>query len=89
VLGLDKQIGSLEPGKLADLITISLAHPNAHPLYNVYSFLVYAAKAGNVEDVFINGKQVVSNRRPLTLNTREIYRKAEEYKEKIELSLKR
>ena len=88
VLGLDGEIGSLEAGKKADFISISLAHANAHPLYNVYSQLVFAAKPGDVEDVFINGRQIVSNRKALTLNSDEILRKAEEYRRQILLSLK-
>jgi len=83
VLGMEKEIGSLEPGKRADLITITLAHPNSVPLYNLYSQIVYATKAGDVEDVFINGRQIVSARHALTLNQQEIDRKAEEYREQI------
>lgn len=83
VLGLDKEIGSLEEGKRADLITISTAHPNAVPLYNVYSQLAYASKAADVEDVFINGKQIVSGRKVLTLDPKEIYAKAEQYRQQI------
>jgi 5-methylthioadenosine/S-adenosylhomocysteine deaminase len=89
VLGLDKEIGSLEEGKRADLITISVGAPNAVPLYNVYSQIVYAAKAGDVEDVFINGRQIVSARRVLTINQQEVYRKAEQYRQQILASLKR
>ncbi len=88
VLGLSKEIGSLEAGKRADVITVSLAHPNTVPLYNIYSSLVYAAKAGDVQDVFINGRQIVSRRSVLTLNQADIYRKAGEYKRKILASLK-
>lgn len=89
VLGLEKSIGSLEAGKRADLIAVSLAHPDAIPLYNVYSFLVYAAKASDVEDVFINGRQVVAGRRPLTLNAPEIRAQAEHYRNQILQSLSR
>lgn len=88
VLGLNKIIGSLEVGKRADVITVSLAHPNTVPLYNLYSVFVYAAKAGDVEDVFIDGRQIVSARRVLTLNQADIYRKSEEYKRQILASLK-
>lgn len=88
VLGLEKEIGSLEEGKRADLITISLAHPDAIPLYNLYSQIAYASKAEDVEDVFINGRQIVSARHVLTLNQQEIYKKAEEYKQQILASLK-
>jgi len=89
VLGLEKEIGSLEEGKRADLISVSVAHPNAIPLYNVYSYLAYAAKAGDVDDVFINGRQIVDARRCLTLDPEEISRKAELYKRQILSSLKR
>lgn len=87
VLGIDKETGSLEEGKRADLITISLANPNVVPLYNVYSVIAYAINAGDVQDVFINGRQIVSNRRVLTLDRNRIYRKAEEYKTQILQSL--
>jgi 5-methylthioadenosine/S-adenosylhomocysteine deaminase len=86
-LGLDKEIGSLEEGKRADLIAISVARANAVPLYNVYSQIAYAAKAGDVEDVFINGKQIVSSRHVLTLDSKEIYAKAEQFKQQILTSL--
>jgi 5-methylthioadenosine/S-adenosylhomocysteine deaminase len=87
VLGLDKEIGSLEEGKRADLITISVAAANAVPIYNVYSQIAYATKAGDVEDVFINGKQIVSSRRVLTLDAKQIYTQAEQYRKQILSSL--
>jgi 5-methylthioadenosine/S-adenosylhomocysteine deaminase len=87
VLGLDKDIGSIEEGKRADLITVSLAHPNAVPLYSVYSFLAYASKAGDVDDVFINGRQLVEGRHPLTLDAMQIRIKAEEARIQILRSL--
>jgi len=89
VVGLEKEIGSLEEGKRADLITVSLAGPNAVPLYHLYSQLAYATKAGDVEDVFINGRQIVSSRRVLTLNAPEIFRKADEYRQQIQRSIGR
>ncbi|MBV9157416.1 MAG: amidohydrolase [Acidobacteriaceae bacterium] len=82
-LGMEKEVGSLEEGKRADLITVTLAHPNSVPLYNVYSQIVYATKASDVEDVFINGRQIVSGRRVLTLNQQEIYQRAEQYRQQI------
>jgi 5-methylthioadenosine/S-adenosylhomocysteine deaminase len=87
VLGLDKEIGSIEEGKRADLITVSLVKPNTVPFYDLYSQIVYAAKAADVEDVFINGRQIVSARHVLTLNQEEIYRKVEEYRQRIANSL--
>jgi len=53
---LEKEIGSLEPGKKADLILINLAEPNAVPMYDVYSQLAYALKASDVDTVIIGGR---------------------------------
>ena len=58
-LGLEKEIGSLEAGKRADLITVRLDRPNAVPLYESYSQMVYALKGSDVRDVMVNGKLVV------------------------------
>jgi 5-methylthioadenosine/S-adenosylhomocysteine deaminase len=86
-LHLEKQIGSLEVGKKADLIVINTGTPHATPIYNVYSALVYAQKAADVRTVVINGRIVMEDRRMLTLNEPEILAKAEEYKKKVEASL--
>jgi len=88
VLGMEKEIGSLEKGKRADLISLSLAQSNAVPLYNLYSFLAYAAQSSAVQDAFINGRQVVSARHVLTIDQAEVFRKAEWYKAQILASLK-
>ena len=63
-------IGSIEPGKRADLIAIRLDAPNAVPMYNVYSQLVYALKGSDVSDVMVNGKTIVRDRQMLTDRTR-------------------
>jgi 5-methylthioadenosine/S-adenosylhomocysteine deaminase len=86
-LHLDKQIGSLEAGKKADVILISLDAPHATPMYNVYSQLVYALKASDVKTVVIAGKIVMDDRHMLTLDENMILAKAREYKTKIEKSL--
>ena len=86
-LHLDKRIGSLEAGKKADVILISLDAPHATPMYNVYSQLVYALKASDVQTVVIAGKIVMDDRRMLTLDENAILAKAREYKSKIERSL--
>jgi len=87
-LGMDKEIGSLEPGKRADLISIRLDRPNAVPLYNVYSQMVYALKGSDVEDVMVNGRLVVREAQALTLNAGQIEAKAREYREQVEKSLR-
>ncbi|HTT62436.1 MAG TPA: amidohydrolase family protein [Bryobacteraceae bacterium] len=87
-LGMEKEIGSLESGKRADLISIRLDRPNAVPLYNVYSQIVYALKGSDVEDVMVNGKLLVRDAQPLTLNAAEIEAKAREYGEQVRKSLR-
>jgi 5-methylthioadenosine/S-adenosylhomocysteine deaminase len=87
VLGLEKQIGSLEIGKRADLIALSLAHPNTVPVYNVYSVIAYASKAPDVEDVFVNGRPIVRDRHMLTLNQKEIIAHARQWQMRISKSL--
>jgi len=88
VLGLEREIGSIEEGKRADLILVRLDRPNAVPLYDAVSQMVYALKADDVRDVMVNGKPVVSDGRILTLDEGLVLAKAEEYRAKIAASLK-
>ncbi len=88
VLGLDKEIGSLETGKRADMILVRLDRPNAVPLYDAISQMVYALKGDDVRDVMVNGKPVVRDGGILTLNQKLVLDKAEEYRAKISASLK-
>ena len=86
-LGMSDRIGSIENGKRADLISIDLEQPNAEPMYNVYSQLVYSLKASDVSDVMVNGRMVVQNRRMLTIDDQAVRGKVEEYRAKIAKSL--
>ncbi len=86
-LHLEAEIGSLEPGKKADLIILGLSAPHAVPLYQVYSQIVYALKASDVETVIIAGRTVMENRRVLTLAEPEVIAKAREYGAKVKRSL--
>lgn len=88
VLGMEKEIGSLETGKRADLIMVRLDRPNAVPLYDPISQMVYALKAEDVRDVMVNGKPVVRDATILTLDEAAILRKAAEYAVKVGESLK-
>jgi len=88
VAGLEKEIGSLEPGKRADLIALRLDRPHAIPLYNVYSQIVYALKGSDVQDVVVNGKPIVREGRSLTLDQALVLAKAKEYGAKVAASLK-
>ncbi|HXL22744.1 MAG TPA: amidohydrolase [Candidatus Dormibacteraeota bacterium] len=86
-LHMEKEIGSLERGKKADLILIGLDAPNAVPMYDIYAQIAYALKASDVETVVIGGRMVMRDRKLLTVDERAAIAKAREYKTKIEASL--
>jgi 5-methylthioadenosine/S-adenosylhomocysteine deaminase len=87
-LGMEKEIGSLEPGKRADMIMVRIDRPHAQPLYDAVSQMVYALKGSDVRDVMVNGKPVVRDAKILTLNEQQILAKAAEYRAKISASLR-
>jgi 5-methylthioadenosine/S-adenosylhomocysteine deaminase len=87
-LHMEKEIGSLEVGKKADIILISLEEPNAVPMYDIYAQLAYALKGSDVETVVIGGRIIMRDKKLLTLNEPEILAKAREYGKKVEASLK-
>ena len=86
-LHMEKEIGSLEPGKKADFILISLDEPHAVPMYDIYAQLAYALKGSDVETVVIGGRVVMRDRRLLTVNEEEAIAKARQYKKSIAASL--
>ncbi len=86
-LHMEKEIGSLEAGKKADIILISLDEPNAVPMYDIYAQLAYALKGSDVETVVIGGKVVMRDRKLLTVNEEAAIAKAREYKKTIAASL--
>ncbi|MCL4850371.1 MAG: amidohydrolase family protein, partial [Bryobacteraceae bacterium] len=86
-LGMEREIGSLEAGKRADLITVSLNRPNAIPLYDVFSHLVYALKGSDVSDVMVNGKLLVEQRRVSQLDVEEILRRGASFGLRISRSV--
>jgi len=86
-LGMQDLIGSLEPGKYADLITVRLDRPHATPLYDVYSHMVYALKGSDVEDVMVHGRWVVHQGKPLTLDSAAILAQARRYGARVRASL--
>jgi 5-methylthioadenosine/S-adenosylhomocysteine deaminase len=83
VLGLGDKIGSLEKGKIADILTINLKKPHLTPIYNPYSHIVYAAMASDVRTVMVNGRIVVDEGRLVTADESEILRKAERWSGRI------
>jgi len=58
------------------------------PLYDVYSQMVFALKGSDVRDVMVNGRLVVSDAQPLTVDPKQVIAKAEEFGRKVRDSLK-
>jgi 5-methylthioadenosine/S-adenosylhomocysteine deaminase len=67
-LGMAQQIGSLEPGKRADLITVSMASARQTPMYDPLSHLVYVTRGDDVQTTIVNGRVLMRNRHVLTLD---------------------
>ena len=84
---LDKEIGSLEIGKRADIIIVGMDSAHQTPIYNWYSALVYSTKSSDVKSVIINGKVIMKDRKVLTIDETSIRAKALEYRNKIQKSL--
>ncbi|QTE22837.1 amidohydrolase family protein [Polaribacter cellanae] len=70
-LGMGEKIGSLEKGKLADIVIIETQSMNMIPNYDPYATLVFQANPHNVETTIVNGKIIVENRKLLTHDIRE------------------
>ncbi len=85
-LHMEKEIGSLEVGKKADLILISLDEPNAVPMYDVYAQIAYSLKGSDVETVVIGGRVVMQNRKLLTVDEPAVLEKAREYGKSVRVS---
>jgi 5-methylthioadenosine/S-adenosylhomocysteine deaminase len=86
-LHMEKEIGSLEAGKKADLVVIGLDEPNAVPTYDVYAQIAYSLKGSDVETVVIGGRVVMKNRKLLTVDEPRVLEKAREYGKSVSASL--
>lgn len=82
-LGLERRIGSLAPGKAADLVAVNLAGPALSPCYDPVSHLVYAAGRDDVSDVWVAGRRVVRDRRLATLDAAELAARAARWGRRI------
>ena len=68
----EKEIGSIEKGKKADIVIIDFNKPHLCPVYNEISHLVYSTKSADVETVFIDGRLVMENKMIKTVNVEEL-----------------
>ena len=87
MLGFGDVTGSLVPGRHADVIALDARTAHEQPFEDVYSTLVYSAKAADVTDVWVDGRRLLANRRPTTLDRRAILDAATKWRKKVRESL--
>jgi 5-methylthioadenosine/S-adenosylhomocysteine deaminase len=76
VVGMEKELGSIEKGKLADIILLDLNKPHILPLHNIYENIVYCAHDSDVDTTIINGRVVMAGRKVRTFNEVEVVENA-------------
>ncbi len=87
-MGMDSQIGSLAPGKRADLLVVSMTSARQTPMYDPVSHLVYVTRGDDVKTTIVNGKILMRDRRMLTLNERQVLADARAQAEKVKAAVK-
>jgi 5-methylthioadenosine/S-adenosylhomocysteine deaminase len=85
ILGLEREIGTLEVGKKADVIVVDTRSPHLAPLYHPLSSLVYSANGGDVKDVIVDGRILMKDRRMTELDGEQIMARVREISSKINL----
>ncbi|HTL03438.1 MAG TPA: amidohydrolase [Vicinamibacterales bacterium] len=87
-LGLETKIGSLEAGKKADVVVVSMSSARQTPLYDPISHLVYATRGDDVRTVVVNGKVLMRDRRLTTLNEAAVIAAARKLAESVRAAVK-
>jgi len=87
-LKMDDRIGSLEPGKRADLVAVDVSGARTQPLWDVFSTLVYAVKESDVSLTMVEGRVLWDGRSVRTVDAPKTLREAEEWRRKIAASLR-
>ena len=77
-LGFEKEVGTLEEGKKADIVLVETASVNMFPVHDAYAALVYSANAFNVQDVWINGEMIVDNKKLVNVTLEVLQRELKE-----------
>jgi 5-methylthioadenosine/S-adenosylhomocysteine deaminase len=88
-LGMERSIGSLEPGKRADLIVVSMASARQTPMYDPLSHLVYVTRGDDVRTTIVNGKVLMQDRKVLTLNENAVLAEARSWSGKVRAAVGR
>jgi 5-methylthioadenosine/S-adenosylhomocysteine deaminase len=87
-LGMGDRVGSLEPGKRADLIVVSMASARQTPMYDPISHLVYTTHGDDVRTTIVHGKVLMRDRKMLTLNEASVLSEARAWADKVRAAVK-
>jgi 5-methylthioadenosine/S-adenosylhomocysteine deaminase len=87
-LGMDKEIGSLEPGKRADLLIVSMSAARQVPMYDPVSHIVYVTRGDDVQTTIVNGKVLMRDRRMLTLDPVKVLTEARAFADKVRAAVR-
>ena len=87
-LGMEGRIGSLEPKKRADLITVSVSGARQTPMYDPISHLVYVIHGDDVRNTVVNGKVLMRDRNVLTLDAPAVIAEARSWAAKVRAAVK-
>ena len=88
VLSMEKDIGSIEIGKKADLVIVETESVNMQPIYDYYSTIVYSANPSNVDTVIVDGKIVVKGKELVSSELCDIRKELLKQKNKIDTIVK-
>ena len=86
-IGREHELGSIEAGKLADIVLVDLRQFHSAPVHDVISNLVFAANSGNVHTVFIGGRKVVDAGRIVGVDATDVLERAQERAEQLRTTL--
>jgi len=85
---MDKTIGSLEPGKRADIIIVSMSAARQTPMYDPISHLVYVTRGDDVQTTIVNGQVLMRNRKVLTLDRAAVLRESRTWADKVRAAVR-
>ncbi len=83
IIGMGDKVGSIKAGKKADLVIADLNKPHLAPMYDIYSHISYSLYPADIETVMVNGKVLIENREPITMDEAEVLAKAKSWQDKI------
>jgi 5-methylthioadenosine/S-adenosylhomocysteine deaminase len=87
-LGLEAEIGSLEAGKRADVISVAMTAARQTPMYDPLSHLVYVTRGDDVRTTIVNGRLLMRDRKVMTLNEAAVLGEARALAEKVRAAVR-